>query len=381
MSLTSGVFHVHAYINKFVPLPYHLHRTNQRFETNQSYDKHYFKIFRTSVFLTCIFVYLPTCTSRFTWLLFRWSSYSSHNIEQFFMYGVGTCFMLIFVPVYIILRTQSVQIILMMNQVCQLGSIYQNIGTHKYNLKVPILGKPTVPGWFPFIFSVPFVLVLPTFFYIPFLFPYLPLQLMFGQSTLVKTVSAIVYCCTVAYGASNILSVLLVAIVFLENVILYMSNILRESAFSTKIFFVVSVRGFRNAHILIELFNEIYSLFFTNLIFVGILLASCCSYTTTKMYNRINIIAYLSNPCITISCFGIALLLTPLANIPFNITKLFRKKWSLHLTKKEHQRMIATCKPFGFQLGIYGTVSAKLGLSVCDDIVRNTVAVILLKTM
>lgn len=378
MSLTSGVFQVHTYINKLIPVPYHCNSTNQRFEVNSNYDKSYFKIFRTSVLLISIFVYIPLCMIRFTWLSFHWNSYSSRNIEQFFIYGFGICLMLIFVPAYFILTTQNKQVIFMMNQVCQLGSFYMSNRNHKFSFKVQIFGYVIVQRCFPVLFSMPFALVLPTFFYAPFLFPFLPLQLVFGQSSLVKIVSAIVYCSTAAYGASNILSVLLVVMVFLENIISYVSNISRDSAFSKKLFFVVCVGRLRNAQILIKLCNDMYNPFFPILLFIGILLASCCSYGTAKMHNRMTLIAYISLPAVTISCFGVALLLTYLANIPYKISKLFRKSWSPHLTKKEHQKMLRTCKPFGFQVGPYGMVSAKLGLCICDDKVRNTAAVILL---
>ncbi len=99
---------------------------------------------------------------------------------------------------------------------------------------------------------------------------------------------------------------------------------------------------------------------------------------TITMYNRLNLMVYLFNPTVAITCFIIALVLTYLASIPFENSKMFCKKWIPHLTKKEHRKMLVACQPFGFQLGPYGVGIARLGLYICDDIIQNTVDMILL---
>lgn len=379
MSLASSIFRVHSIFNRLIPPPYYCNTINQRLEICQNYNKIYYKLFRLSCLSIFFLAYLPICIHRLSWLCFHWKSYSSHNIQQVFIHSMFICIILIVFPAFNIFKTQTSQIIFLTNEICRLGATYKNPVTRKIGLGNRILQK--VKEWFAFIFALPFMLLVPAIFSSPFVFNYLPMQLVFGNSIVVKIIAGVIYSSTTAYGASCILSVLLIAILCLENFIIYTSSICsRKCALSTKLFFIVCFRRFRVTQILIRIGNIIFDQFLTMLIFVGIVLASCATYTTAKLYNRISFVAYLLSPSIAITSFMIALLLTYLANIPYDNSKLFRKNWILVL-KREQRRMLLTCRPFGFQLGPYGIVTAKLGLSICDDIVRNSVTMILLDSI
>ncbi len=64
--------------------------------------------------------------------------------------------------------------------------------------------------------------------------------------------------------------------------------------------------------------------------------------------------------------------------MPYTQTKKFKTFWTLNSLRKEERKRLQACKPTGFVLGPYGVCASKLGLHICDDIVHNTVTMILL---
>ncbi len=381
MSLTTSVFRIHSLLFKIIPIPYTV--LNHRLEINQSFKNKYFRIFHTFCLTFSFVIILPICLFRLVWLISHWKSYTCNNVDQLLMFATLTSIKLILAPILLMFKNHCVEIIYMIYQVCQLEFNRTNYQTNQNTTFVfPIAGRRTIRELIIFSVAAPFVILSPTFLVAPFTLPYLPLQLIFGHSIYVKVVSSILYGYTGPNIVFSILSAILIAIAFLENIIYYSSEICsKTSNVYSKWYFVVCVNRFKRAQLLIELGNIIYSKFLTVLIFVGIILASSGSYMTIKMYKRVNLIVYLSSPATSIICFTIALILTYLANIPFENSKMFRKKWIPHLTRREHRKMLVACKPFGFNLGPYGIGVAKLGLCICDDIVRNTVNIILLDSL
>ncbi len=102
---------------------------------------------------------------------------------------------------------------------------------------------------------------------------------------------------------------------------------------------------------------------------------------TLKMYNILHFVTYIIAPPLTLLCFVIAILLTFMADIPSKNSLLFRHFWKTRVKTKEHRLALLGCTPIGFRLGPYGIANAKLGLCICDDIIQNTVNVLLLDVL
>jgi hypothetical protein len=124
--------------------------------------------------------------------------------------------------------------------------------------------------------------------------------------------------------------------------------------------------------------NNTQEVFFPIFVFVGVFLGSSAAYMTFKMYSVFNLLIYMLAPAISMSCFGLALLLTFLANDPYKNSRIFKLHWNQLRVSKIHRKMLYACKPVGFKIGAYGMATSKLGLLICDDIIQNTVALLVL---
>ncbi len=97
-----------------------------------------------------------------------------------------------------------------------------------------------------------------------------------------------------------------------------------------------------------------------------------------KMYGLVNIFMYLLGPTKSITCIVLALLLAYLSNIPYKNTKIFKSYWKQFVMGKANKRSLSGCAPFSINAGPYGKATSILGMSICDDIIQNTVTMLLL---
>ncbi len=183
------------------------------------------------------------------------------------------------------------------------------------------------------------------------------------------------------FAATTVLSILLMMISFLEG-ILYFSNTIhfQNSSLSTLIEFKFATcyQRYRTMEIFMTIGNYIVSEFLTSLMFTGILLGSCGAYMTLKMYTMLNFFMYMLAPAIVLLTFGLALLLTFLADFSHKNSKLFKTYWNKVVTRKHHKLLLRACPQVGFKINPYGLATAKLGLHICEEIIRNTVTMLLL---
>ncbi len=57
---------------------------------------------------------------------------------------------------------------------------------------------------------------------------------------------------------------------------------------------------------------------------------------------------------------------------------MFKMYWKKIVVRKEDLRRLNACRPFSVELGPYGMSTSKLGLLICDDIIKNSVTILLL---
>lgn len=76
--------------------------------------------------------------------------------------------------------------------------------------------------------------------------------------------------------------------------------------------------------------------------------------------------------------FIVAIALTHMADVPYQNSLDFHEYWKLRLVKKVDRTQFLTCFPVGIFLGPYGIANASLGLLIIEDIVNNTITLLVL---
>ncbi len=216
---------------------------------------------------------------------------------------------------------------------------------------------------------------------LPLAISYEPIQLILRNSSLpVKVCSSLVYFIVLHYAVATVISTLLFIFVFSEGILKYSSIIhFHKSSLilSPKLAFSICYKRFRNLQILVVAANHIQTEFFVALIFVGVLAGSAGAYMTFKLYSALNLFVYMIAPVTTISAFG--LLLTFLNNFPYKNSNAFKFYWKQFVVRQADKRTLYACQAIGVDLGPYGLSHSRLGLLICDDIVKNYVNLVLLK--
>lgn len=376
MSIISAILGVQSVLQKIVPPPYYVDAKRQLLLISPLYCNKHHKRFRNIHQCTILFLLFPLFVARLVWLLCNWKKFAVQHIEQVVLYGIVVCVLLDYIAADHLQINHFKPVIHLVNQSFSIVTPESTPDTIKNYFEIPIFGKVSQNEIFVYGFSICFAMISPSCFAAPFALPYLPLQLVFGTHILVKLCESCLYGFCVAYGASVVLSVNLIAIVFLCNIISYAKCLVPST--NTRLRFFKYLKRYRKCRILLYLGALIYTNFLMLYIVVGIVLASACACITIKMYGKINILIYLVFPSLTIICVVNAIMLTYLASIPLQRSKKFKTWWTLMLSRKEDMKILKACKPFGFDLGPYGLCTAALGLRICDDYIQNTVTIILL---
>ncbi len=378
MTLTRGGFTSLHYAQKIMPFPWHVDKNAQRLSINPLYWQSHLVVFRPIFYFLAI-IFMPPTFGRVGWLWFHWDTYTIYQLEEVVIYCGFICFFLAFVPALYMIQWQYTEVIYFINQSVQAGSSVKSVWTRNIFITIPKLGKRSIFELLVYGFSIFVGFVPAAIFAGPFVLNFCPLQLCFGTSIFVKCCAATLYGFAALVVAHTLLTVLILIIMVEENVIYFTSTLYIKKTSEQFLLknFSLFIR-FRATQMILKIAQSTYGVFLTNLIFIGILLASLCGYVVINMYSILSIVSYVFTFGIFVICFIVALLLTFLVNISLEDSKRFVGFWGLHLKKREHQKILLACKPIGFELGPYGIARAELGLLICDDIMVNVVTLSLL---
>lgn len=376
MSIISATFEVQSRLQKIVPPPYYVDAKRQLLLISPLYCNKHHKKFRNIQQFAILFLLFPFFFVRLVWLFCNWKEFAVHHMEQVVLYGIVVCLMFDYIAADHLQMSNFKSVIHLVNQSFSIVTLDGETEGTNNNFELPMFGKVSQNKIFLYGFSVCFAMIAPSCFAAPFALSYLPLQLVFGPHIAVKLCESCIYGFSVAYGASVVLSVNLIAVVFICNIISYAKTLTPTT--NTKPRFFKYFKRYRKCQILLYFGALIYTNFLMVFIFVGIVLASGCACITVKMYGKINVLIYLLFPSMTIICVANAIVLTYLASIPLQRCQKFKSWWTLMLSRMEDMKTLKACKQFGFDLGPYGICTAALGLRICDDYIQNTVTIILL---
>ncbi len=378
MSLTEGVFEVISILENVIPPPFTVDLNRMCLSKNSLYIHPLYRRVRAFSNLTTT-VLMSIITFRWFWLIFHWKSFTCHNVEQLIVYTIGLVFGLIYLPVYQLFRNKSLGVTSAINHACNLNPKSDIKSMHKLHTSCK---QASIQDLFVFSFTFGFTLVLPVFFCIPFALPYLPLQLIFGSHPSVCFCAGILYSICGTNGAFPVLYSFLIIIVFTEQLYTFTATLIdktsRQARNTRSNLLLQNLHKLRIAQVLYERCNNLFSHFWTNLIFVGVLLGSCGAFVTLKMYAQLNLISYMFAPTVLIFSLVVAVVFNNLFGLLYEHSRKFKQYWYLHATGTYAKKMIQACKPFGFQVGPYGISTRKLGIMICDDIVHCTVNTLLL---
>ncbi len=383
MSLSLGAYKVQYLIQQLIPTPYAVNLETNLLTNNNLHQARFHKIWRYGVLLSMVLFAVPLILYRLLWLFFHWKYFTVNHVDQIIVHIFGLGAAAIFLPACYTIHVHNIEIQYIINQRCKIVPVIAEV-TNKLNffVTVPFLGKTSIFEIFIYGLSSVFLILVLGITTLPFAVSYEPVQWTLSSSSIAaKLLAAFIYFIYMTYAAVMVLSILLIIIVALEGIVSYSfklhfykcpySNLMRLK-------FRLCYKRFRTLQIFIIIGNFILVDFLTTLIFVGVLAASSAAFMTLKMYSLLNIFMYLLGPAATILCLELALGLTYLANFPYKNTKVFKLYWKQFATSKENRRLLKACVPSGFNLGPYGVARALLGLHICDDIIRNTVTLLLL---
>lgn len=213
----------------------------------------------------------------------------------------------------------------------------------------------------------------------PFVFDWEPIQRIFGSSFGVKLLAACTYGFVGIYDGSLLASTFLLLFTLLENMESYTNKYLGTSKQLKPETFTMTYKYFRMFQTISIIANSIYSELFTFIIGVGVLAASVSTFVTLTMWNKLSFVMYVVAPAFTFCSYMVVMLIIPYANVPNKNIAIFFDLWKLQVLKKIDRQVLRSCPTaVGFKVGPYGSVTASLGIRICDDITQNAISLILL---
>lgn len=381
MSITQGAFLTHQMLQKpyIFPLPYAVEKSQPQFIENPRYYRLVYRIiglvsqFGVALLLTVVVL-------RLGWLFSHWKSFTLNHIEHGILYVLTWCLIHVYFAFSYIVIVKSKRCQYAINQCVKVSPGKSNNEVMDKLLQV-------------FVYSlVPFFccMILGAMI-MPWGIDFDPVQLVLGTSVYAKIVSSLYFLFLTLHPAIYISSAFLLILSFLENSIKFSNllhpNVSQVSGFSNQrtgrniLYFQKRYRCILILRILVDLGTDVTEVALSLLIFVGVILATCAGYATIKLYKYFPFLFYLIMPSINFVAFCVAILFTHMASIPRRNCLRFRCIWRTFGMKKIVSMDLRAIPDVGFKVGPYGLATRKLGVMICDDIIRNTVTVLLLNSV
>ncbi len=378
MSFEQATFLLHFIAQNVFPASYFVDLPQNRLIPHPLYPNLYIKIPRYTA-LSLAFIGLLRTVVHLIWLLLNWETYTYNHGNEAILYFIAVFALLILNYCNYLIVTKPDNRILYLTFACKL--VPDNSTTIP---KSTLLNKCTLKQLFVYGLSGFFLIAILSAFLYPFAISVDPVQIAMGTSIYAKVIAAITYGLVGSYSSWYILSTFTLYIAAFEKLDMYIRKLVYKLPQQTNIQpkpshkFYKCFNVFQTSSVALTIGLESVVDFPFILVSAGVVL---CSITTTgmlTMWGRINIMIYFLLPAISGICFSIALVVTHVGALPYvNALKCLRF-WKYHLRERIDKRMLRTLRPFGFLMGPYGMCTKKLGLLICDDIINNTVSLLLM---
>src|SRR5258705_391253 len=106
MLLSKGCFQVLFILQKFMPIPFAVNDEKNRFEKRKLTIKSWKIICQLVSEIPTLFVLFPIALFRMLWLILHWKSYTIHNVDEFVIFGIVTCSIVNYIPVFVLFHSE-----------------------------------------------------------------------------------------------------------------------------------------------------------------------------------------------------------------------------------------------------------------------------------
>ncbi len=388
MSFPKATFDAHAVVQKYIPLPYLADKLNYRFIPNLLYNNVYHVVFRKTVF-TIFWCYVVFDVVYLWHLLVLYKvygiTYGSHfngYLDKFVVYVTRSCFDALIAISIIVITTNHTILQYLVTQLCKMVRFDTNSGYKmlQKGLLNFICGKFTFEeaSFNCMVGVIPFASL--CFFAAPFAWSFLPLQILFGHSLVVNIVSSLQQGIQWGYIIWYLISSIQLFISILELAEIYTSDLTVKLDMSKccpqKAFMKLYIK-YRRMQILTIVTNQATANVSLVFIYVGVLCGSVCTYTTLTGRASFQFWMYLIFPIVSVHAFALSILVPNYAATFSNNICKYLQFWKMHCIKKEERKVLRSCPIYGVKAASYGFFTAQTGLQICDDIISNTVTLML----
>lgn len=376
MSIYKAVLKVHLCLKSVSIQPYSADSSSSFLEENPRSCKKIGKVAKLFEFLFASFALLFSA-SRVVWLFFQWKKYTTNQLDQGILYMLVACICIIYILLLQLQTTRCNTIVYLVNQIPQCAVKFIEPSTPE---QVTPLGNHRLSSGQVFVYGLTLgiFIIPPALLLAPFAIDFSPLQIIVGSNHLtVKLVEGIFYFIYAIVPVVPFISIFLLMVAYMDGLQCAMLPLIDfNNSFCYR--FDKLHKRFKMTDLLFQYGQELMGTFSTTVVCIGIVIASCCAFIGIKCFHVFHFVTYIGVLFILLLCFTIALLLTYLGNVPRKQSASFVDYWKGVMLNKERRKLLKNCKPLGFVLGPYGITTSKLGICICDDIIRNTVALILL---
>lgn len=377
MSFKDATFQLHSWVQNVFPASYLVEISQNRLITHPLYSKLYFKILRYLILLLGV-IGLPTTVIHLIWLFVNWETYTYENGSEAVLYIIAASGLFILNYCNYLLVRKGNDRIFVITQVCKLAPDDSSKNGYK------LLGKYTTKQLFIYGLSAVFLILDLSMVLLPFAISIDPIQIAIGQSIFAKLQAALIYGLGMSFMGWYLLSTFILYITALEKIEFFTRKLVHKLPKVTSIQplpshkFYKCFQDYQISYVFFTIGLESVADFPLVLISVGIILCSITTTGTLTMWGRINIMTYFLLPAVSGIAFSIALVVTYVGALPYVNALRCHRFWKYHVRKRLDKRMLRTLRPFGFLIGPYGICTTKLGLLICDDIINNTVDLLLM---
>lgn len=381
MLLTAIALRVYFYLQLVFPMPFKVDKNSGVFTRNKNYSQK-----RRFLWFPETFGVLSAMVYGFSllYLILNWKNFTVFNIDIFVINCLLTAASSIGIITGVTLQCKASQIDCIFNGLLRLTSLYQTrtISSTTQRAIDMITGVILVPVMlFPIIVGIS-----------PFKFSHDPFQMFLGKTIYVKVLAMTVFSSTFYYLPTSFFAILSFSVAYLDRITVFSKSLVASVSKSSESHdsalagapksiqkrFQLSYRRHTIIVLIMDRFNESFSVFYAGLIMIGVLLATCCTYAILKMFGKVINAVYFMFTWTVIVCFTVALGFTYWAGLTCIHSRKSISYWKVYATRKETKKLLQAILVRGFDTGPYGVACAKLGLMICDDIIRNSVTLLLL---
>lgn len=358
------------FTRSFVPLPLHVEiRETGPYIASHSLNKPSKYLV---LFVNCnLYFQFGFWCLQLLWYIAHWTSYTKHHLSDAIVCYVIACVNTVYLNASISFENNCEALRFVLNQSMTVLVTHSGRISRFKSLIVELI-----------VYGLSSVALLASLAYttVPFFLTSEPFQAVFGNSIATKLRASVLYTLTGLFQCGLACLILLICVVAITAFVAGTMGINEDMTNGrvNRSRFLSGYKAIQTARLIFAPFIEGSYKYMAVLTFVGVLEASGLGYGILKMFTSLPILVCLAAVQVEISIFAVALSVTYLAGVPRNVVLKFVYEWKKVPNGPEVKRVLTGIPNVGFWLGPYGIITALQGPTICNEIVVNTVSLVLL---